>query len=734
MFYHSLTRYFKSRYPLVRQYDRVDCGPAVLLSILKYYGGDSNLVHIREITQTDVHGSSMLGLVNAARKCGFKAVGARGEYEDLLKEKMPCIAHIQLESGLLHYVVVYKIHKNKVYIGDPGKGKYWLSREKFCDIWKSRSVILLTPERILIHNNQGSWLQWIYQYLFKQKSWIIQSTFLGITYTLFSLSATVFIQLLVDQFIPSKSVSIIFFTGLFLFFLFILKSLVGYIRGKILVVLNKRTNIDITSDFLHHIFSLPKAFFDSRKIGDITARINDSIEIHRAIQLFTQSIFIDGLIILFSLSFIFYFSTFLGTLAIIFIPVYFLVFFLASKLIKREQYHVMENHAVTEASYINSIQGMNTLSSLNQTDFFAKYNISIFNHFQRSIEKLGLLRINLGFKAEILSSTITILFLTFGAYRVIDGSLLIGQFIAAFSLLSNIIPSISNFVSAYLTLEGAYVSIHRMRDLLLIQPEEFSGQVKIPQCQKITLENVSFQYPKGSVLFENLNLEFRKGQIIGLWGPSGIGKTTLIHLLERKYPVSHGTIKMDHVSVQEYDLKYYREKIGIVPQSVHLFNGTLFDNISLGRDKMDGQFIENIIQNLGFMEFLKRFPQGLMTLIGEEGRSLSGGESRIVSILRALCHDPEIIVLDEGFSALDIEWQLSMKGLLKKLAKSKIIIFITHQLELATWTDYGYIISQKGVVTEGISRKIFKQEYLVESNLIHASQISDELILEKENG
>jgi len=136
---------FKSKYPLVKQYDQKDCGPATLLTILKYYNGNSSLPYLRELCNTNLQGSTMLDLVNAAKSLGFKAIGAAGEFEDLMKEKMPCIAHVVIDESLNHFVVVYKVEKTRIYIADSGKGKYWLSKEQFLNIWKSKAVVLLEP-------------------------------------------------------------------------------------------------------------------------------------------------------------------------------------------------------------------------------------------------------------------------------------------------------------------------------------------------------------------------------------------------------------------------------------------------------------------------------------------------------------------------------------------------------------------------------------------------------------
>ncbi|HED05829.1 MAG TPA: hypothetical protein ENI61_04000 [Ignavibacteria bacterium] len=127
----KIKRIIKVKYPLVKQYDQKDCGPAALLSVLKYYEGNSSLPHLRELCNTNLQGSTMLDLVNAAKSLGFKAFGASGKYEDLMKEKMPCIAHVVIDDSFNHFIVIYKIKSGKVYAADPAKGKYWLRKDEF---------------------------------------------------------------------------------------------------------------------------------------------------------------------------------------------------------------------------------------------------------------------------------------------------------------------------------------------------------------------------------------------------------------------------------------------------------------------------------------------------------------------------------------------------------------------------------------------------------------------------
>ena len=204
---------YKKKFPLVRQYDQTDCGPAALLSVLKYYGGNDSLVHVRELCRTTGEGTTMFDLVYASDKLGFEVNGVKGDYEALLAEEMPCIAHVLLEDRQTHYMVIYKINEKSLLLGDPGKGLITLKRKDFEAMWTSRAVMLLKPTKMLYNKVPIHWLSWIFSYFKQESIWINQSVFFGIVYTVFGLTTAILIQLLIDDLIPSKDLFKIGYIG-----------------------------------------------------------------------------------------------------------------------------------------------------------------------------------------------------------------------------------------------------------------------------------------------------------------------------------------------------------------------------------------------------------------------------------------------------------------------------------------------------------------------------------------
>lgn len=722
--------HFRSKYPLVKQYDQKDCGPAALLSILKYYDGNSSLPYLRELCNTNLQGSTMLDLVNAAKSLGFKAIGASGEYDDLMIEKMPCIAHVVIDESLNHFVVVYKIEKTKIYISDSGKGKYWLSKDEFLKIWKSKAVILIKPEKELLKMQTPQWYNWIYSYIKKEESWVYQSLFLGVVYTLLGLVTAFVIQLIIDKLIPQKDYTQIFYSGLFLILVFLIKSTAGFLRQRFLIILNKNLNTNINADFLEHLFKLPKKFFDTRKIGEITARINDAIRIQRAIWQIVGVTIIDVFVVISSFAFMFYFSEMLALLSLCLIPIYGLVLLLSTKKIKSQQNEVMKGYALVESNYFDSLKGVDEIMGYNTGHSYSKINKFFFGNYQEKIKTLGFTQSNLNLFAEAFGSLIIIGILILGSIWVIEGKFLVGEMMATFTLLSSIIPAVNRFVDANIMLQETSIASTRLMDMILVDKEYNNGNLPFVLREKLSIQNGAFSWNGRRNLFENVNITIPKGKVTSLWGNSGAGKSTIVQVLQRKYKLQSGSVLCDQTDVEDINLSDYRKNIAVVPQSIKIFNGTIADNIMVGRSIQEFSFLQKRINELGLIPFYERFEFGLYTIIGENGRELSGGEKQLLSITRALLFNPEILIIDEGLSGIDIELELMIFELIKKHAQKKAVLLITHNLNSIIKTDFVYILAngtilQKGtpqelILNNGYFKKMWDMKELIYQNNLAA--------------
>jgi ATP-binding cassette subfamily B protein len=670
----------------------------------------------------------MLDLVFAAKKLGLNAEGGRGNYDALLSAKLPCIAHVTLDDRRTHYLIIYTISETSLLLGDPGRGLYRSSRDDFERVWNSNAVILLKPDKRVYNKIQIHWIQWIYAYFKQESLWINQSVFLGIVYTLLGLITAALIQLLIDELIPSKNMTHIGYFGALLSLLLFIRASAGYLRERFLVILNKRLSKSINGEFLQHLFKLPKHFFDTRKKGDITARIHDIIRIQQAVLKISGTLIIDILIVIGALLMMFYFSTMIGLIILIFIPLYTMVLLFHSQPFKKLQNDVMKEFARVESVYIDSLDGMDDILNFNVSDSFSNTNKLIYGMFQDKIETLGFKRTRLLFLVEISGGLITAALLIIGALSISQDQMKLGEMIASYSLLAYIIPAINRSIEANISVQGAFIAIRRLMDLLLVDKEKDTGLKPFEMRDSLKIEKAKFSWSVRKPLFQSLDLKLPKGKLVSLWGSSGEGKTTLVHMINRKYRPDDGHILLDGIPAEEIKLGEYRKNIAVVSQEVKLFNGTISENIVLGRPTTSIDEQKDLIHRYGFSNFFSRFEYGLFTRVGEDGRILSGGEKQMVGLARALFDQPEILIIDEGLTALDREIETMIFSILTEYAKTHSVLINTHNFRIIMKTDYLYVLKNGIIVQEGRPKQLIKN-----AGLFRSVFDGDKLHIQKKN-
>jgi len=703
-----LRRRLRPRHPLVRQYDQVDCGPAALLSVLRHHGGDASLVAVRDLCATDARGSTLLSLLRAAEALGFRARGVTGQYDDLRKEALPAIAHVVVDGRLHHYVVVYRMEAGRVLVGDPGKGLHWTPRAEFEAAWASRAVLLLAPAGPLTREPPQHWLRWIGAYFRREETWLYQSVFLGVVYTALGLLTSVFVQRLIDRLIPQHRTTAVLVTGGMLLGVQAVRAAVGFVRGRFMIELNRRVSVRVNEDFVTHLLHLPARFFETRKTGDITARMADTVKIQQAmLQVFGTSI-IDAMVIVGSLLFLFQMAPQLAWVAAAGLPVYTALLLRATRRIKLEQADVMKGYAAAESSYIDTLGGMDEVRGFGAAPWYAGRNVALYTRFAQANERLGRTQVRLSLAAELAGGMGVMGALVWGAFLVIQGDMKLGSMMAAYSLLAGMLPAATRLVLSNVQLQGASVAATRLLDLLLVDTEADPGTRELELGSTLRIRGGGFAWPRGQALFRDVEMELAPGRLTALWGLSGSGKSTLVRLLERKHALTAGELQAGGVPADHFSLASWRRGVASVPETVKIFNGTLAENVLMGRPCADLAALAARVEETGLLPFFSRFEGGLLTLVGEEGRQLSSGERQVVGLLRALYDRPAVLVVDEGINAIDVETAALVFGTLAGYAREHAVLLISHNLRTLLRADRIYLLEDGRVADGGDPRELME--------------------------
>lgn len=702
----------------VQQHDRSDCGVACLLSIIKYYGGSDSLENLRELSGTTKRGTTLLGLFQTANKLGFNAEGNEADIQALIDHKTPVILHVLIDGKLQHYIVCYGFRDEKFIIGDPAEGIVLLTREQLIEIWISKTCLTLIPNNnfIKIETKTKNKKKWILGLLKEDTRLISFSLFLGLFIALLGMAMAVFSQKLVDDILPSKDFNKLIIGILLVAFLLIIRVFFTALRDYFLVRQTRDFNKRIIDSFFSSLLHLPKPFFDTRKIGELVARLNDTQRIQRVISMIVGNTAINILVTFVSLGFLFYYSWQTGLIALISLPIYFSLVFTFNKTIISSQKEVMSSYAYSESNYITSIQGISVIKNNNRQSIFRRINQLIYGNYQEKTFDLGKIRIRLSLYSGLFNVFFLVGILIYTSIQVFNDNMLVGELMAVIGIAGSLLPSVASLALITIPLNEAQVAFDRMYEFASLDKEN-TGKSEIKEFYQLEVQNLSFRFAGRSQLLKKLNLSVRKGKISAIVGESGSGKSTLGEILQKFYDFEDGEIIINNKSsIRNVELYSWRNIVGVVPQDIIIFNGNVIDNILLGKEDSPDNVV-TFCQEYGIEEFIKDFPQGYATILGEEGINLSGGQKQIIALTRALYKKPQLLILDEATSAMDRKTEKFCIKLISKLKDNMGVLFISHRLEtLRRNVDTIYIldngtISEKGSHEELLKSNNFYSEY-----------------------
>ncbi len=728
----------KISFPFYKQPDSKDCGPTCLRIIAKHYSKLISITEIREISETTREGSSLLKLSDAAESIGFKSIGARLNFEKLKDAPMPLIVHWDKN----HYVVVYRIKKNVVYISDPAYGLISYSKDEFISRWIGNNADEYSKEGITLllevtpafkkqkwEQSDKRSLGFLYQYLTNYKSLIIQLCIGLLAGSLLQLIFPFLTQSIVDVGIQNQDIGFIYLILVAQVMLFLGRTSVEVFRSWILLHLTTRINISLVSDFFIKLMSLPIAYFDTRMTGDIMQRIGD----HRRIENLLTGTTLNTLfsffnLIVFSAVLIYYsltiFLIFLGGSTIYLL---WILFFMKRR--GELDYKRFAQLSQEQSLVIELINGMQEIKMHNAE----KQKRWSWEFVQARLFGVSIQSLSLEQTQEVGSSTINELkniFITFtSALLVIEGSLTLGMMLALQYIIGQLngpITQLVGFVRAY---QDASISLERLNEIHDKEEEEQSEKAYVrsfPNNAELTVKNLSFRYiGSDEHVLNGINLTVPSQKITAVVGASGSGKTTLMKLLLKFYEPTKGEIFYGNHDLKMISARSWRDHCGVVMQEGYVFNDTIAANIAVGQDRIDQEKLIKSAHIANILDFVNSLPLGFNTKIGNEGAGMSTGQKQRLFIARAVYKNPEILFFDEATSALDAKNEGVVMENLNQFMQGKTVFIIAHRLSTVKNADQIVVIDQGKLVEQGT------HEDLVHAKGSYYDLVKNQLELEK---
>ncbi len=714
----------KARKTLVRQRDQTDCGVVCLASVIQYYGGEEvKLERLRELSGTSQAGTTLLGLHQAAAAMDLESGAFRADLDNLRDLERPCILHVVKEGHLEHYVVCYGFDGEHFLVGDPAAGVHARTPDEIDDIWQSKALLTLEPTEDFAKAEtvrKERW-KWLWQLVREDANILGLAAALGLAISILSLSTAIFSQKLIDEILPNEDeVRLLVGLGL-LAFLLVAKDGLGYIRRRFIVRQTRDFNNRIIGRFYGSLLRLPQPFFFGRKTGDLVARMNDTRRLQQAVTHVLGDRMIDALLLITAAAFILSYSVSIGLLALLSLPLFALLAYLYHQPIVEGQQQVMAAHAANESNYVDTIQGMATIKTDGREGHFARLTKTVYGFFQDQIYALGRIGIRFNFWAGLISTLLQVAVLGLSAFLVLSGQLKLGVLVAIFQMTSLLVPAAMRVALTNVQLQEARVAFERMYEFASLDPEVGEGEARdwgLKRFERLDVQALSLRFPGRSPLLKDVSFSVHRGEMIAFMGESGSGKTTLLHLLQHFYEPEDGTLVVNgHVPWEALPTAAWREVVGVVPQQIKIFSGSLLDNICLGDTQEEAEAIVAFCRGYGFEKYFVRFPQGYATILGEDGANLSGGQQQLVALARALYQGPQLLLLDEPTAAMDREMEADVLDLLTELKSERAVILASHRTQSLRHADRIYIIEDGQIEAQASPEKLAQGDNLFARSL-----------------
>lgn len=503
--------------------------------------------------------------------------------------------------------------------------------------------------------------------------------------------------------------------GLILATIAVSMGVISYFRINLFAIVAENALGEIRKQLFKKLVSQEISFFEKRRIGEITSRITADVEqIQTAFSITLAEFFRQLITLVAGISMLFYFSWRLSVIMLAVLPLVIIFAIIFGKRIKKISKKRQDNLAESNIIVEEVFQGLIVVKAYVNELFESRV-------YNKSIDKL----IKIGIKfAKIKGAFITFIFIfLFGAIFFIlwQGALQIqngkmdGEELFAFIFYTIIIGgAIAGLGSQYTALASALGATQKVKEILEanqeLNIEDIDTIEPIEFRETIEFKNVKFHYPTRTEVevLKGISFIVNKGEHIALVGSSGSGKSTLIKLLSRFYTISNGEIKIDDKNINNLNLKALRKTIGIVPQDVFLFGGTIEENILYGNPNATKIDVNNAAKQANALEFINDFPEKFKTLVGERGLQLSGGQKQRIAIARAILKNPKILILDEATSSLDTESEKIVQDALENLMKNRTTFVIAHRLSTIKNADKILVLKNGEIVEQGTHEKLEK--------------------------
>lgn len=647
----------------------------------------------------------MARLLMALDALGFEARPEKGGLGRLEQASLPVIAELRAGGWML----VGRVDAQGVVVQRAGQDQPELiSRSDFEALW---SGTWAAARRASSMEKPGCFgVGWFWQAIGKHRAVLGEVLLASFFVQIFALVTPLVFQVVIDKVLTHRSLTTLDVLVVALLGLSIFEVVLSAMRHYLFSHTTNRVDVELGAKLFRHLLHLPLAYFESRRAGDTVARMRELENARNFLTGQTLTSWVDLFFAVVFLAVMFYYSPLLAGIVLAFMPAFLAASWVITPLLRRKLEDKFALGAENQAFLVETVTSMETLKGLAREPHWQReWEQRLADYVQAAFQGGHLANVTnqvIGFVGKAM----TVVLLWVGAKLVIDGELTVGGLIAFNMLAARVNAPILKLASLWQDFTQMKVSVRRLADIMdtAAEPAFRPHRASLPEISgRVGFEHVTFRYqPDGPEVLSDVSFVAEPGEVIGLVGISGAGKTTLVRLLQRLYTPERGRVTVDGVDLSLVDTSWLRRQIGVVSQDTVLFNRSVRENIALADPSLSMEAIMDAAKLAGAHDFILGLPEGYDTLVGERGSRLSGGQRARIAIARALATNPRLLILDEATASLDYESERAIHNNMEKICRERTVFIVAHRLPTLRLAHRVLVLERGRLIEEGSHKEL----------------------------
>lgn len=699
----------------------MQCGITCIRMICRHYGKDYNLDTLSKYCPATSEGVSLLGISKTLNILGINTIAGKMPIKELATISLPCILHWKQN----HFVVLYRLTKNKYYIADPGKGLVTYTEKELRKNWISTLsneeekgvTLLLQPTPSFYEKQEEEYksekhsFSFLFGYFHQYRRYFGQIILGLLIGCILQLIFPFLTQAIVDVGIKHQSLKFIYLILIGQLMLTVSRTSVDFIRRWILLHISMRINISLVSDFFIKLLKLPMSFFDTKLMGDLLQRMSDHNRVEKFLTTQTLSVMFSLLsFIVFGIVLLCYnlqiFFIFLA--GSIFYSIWITLFLKRRKQIDYLYFEKQAQNSNKTYQFITAMQEIKLQDCEQRRRWeWEDVQAELFDANMKTLKLQQTQEAGSIFINEIKNIVITVI----AATAVISGQMTLGMMLAVQYIIGQLNAPIEQLMSFIYSLQDVKISLERINEIHKMENEESNLDAFTAFQSKeksLTLKNVDFKYDSHAPnkTLDGVNFTIREGKVTAIVGTSGSGKTTIIKLLLGYYHVLGGEINIGKNNIDRFNMKWWRRQCGVVMQDGVIFSESIARNIAVNDEEIDKEKLIEAARIANIDEYVMGLPLKYNTLIGQDGVGLSQGQKQRILIARAVYKNPQYIFLDEATNALDANNERVIVENLLEFYKGKTVVVVAHRLSTVKNADQIVVIDKGKIIETGIHQEL----------------------------